>query len=50
MWTAVHAPSVTIPAFRGPNGLPVGAQLIGKRNQDRDLFAAARWVHTALKS
>jgi len=50
IWTVLHAPSVTIPAFRGPNGLPVGAQLIGKRNQDRDLFAAARWVHTALKS
>jgi amidase len=50
LWTVLHAPSVTIPAFRGPNGLPVGAQLIGKRNQDRNLFAAARWVSTTLES
>jgi amidase len=50
VWTVLHAPSVTIPAFRGANGLPVGAQLVGKRNHDRNLFAAARWVYTTLES
>jgi amidase len=48
IWTTVHAPSVTIPVFKGPNGLPVGAQIIARRNEDRRLFAAARWVHQQL--
>jgi amidase len=48
MWTATHVPSVTLPVFRGPAGLPVGAQLIARRREDRKLFAAARWVHRQL--
>ncbi|MDB5923961.1 MAG: hypothetical protein JWN13_2897 [Betaproteobacteria bacterium] len=50
IWTVVHAPSVTIPVFKGPNGLPVGAQLVAKRNDDRRLFEAARWVYRRLVS
>ena len=48
IWTLLHTPSVTIPVFKGPNGLPVGAQLVAKRNDDRRLFAAARWVYRRL--
>jgi Asp-tRNA(Asn)/Glu-tRNA(Gln) amidotransferase A subunit family amidase len=48
IWTTVHVPVMSIPAFSGPNGLPVGAQLIAKRNDDRKLFAAARWVYETL--
>jgi Asp-tRNA(Asn)/Glu-tRNA(Gln) amidotransferase A subunit family amidase len=44
----MHVPAVTLPVFKGPNGLPIGAQLVGKRNGDRALFAAARWVHRVL--
>ena len=44
IWTTMYVPAVTVPVFTGPNGLPIGAQLIGKRNQDRALFIAARWV------
>lgn len=44
IWTALHVPAVTIPVFKGPNGLPVGAQLIARRNEDRRLFAAAYWI------
>jgi Asp-tRNA(Asn)/Glu-tRNA(Gln) amidotransferase A subunit family amidase len=44
IWTCMHVPSVTLPVFKGPNGLPVGAQLVAKRSDDRRLFAAARWV------
>ncbi|MBY0269042.1 MAG: amidase [Burkholderiales bacterium] len=47
IWTSTHVPAVTLPLFKGPNGLPVGVQLIGKRNNDRRLFAAARWVQRA---
>ena len=48
MWTALHVPAVTVPAFTGPAGLPIGAQLIAKRNADRTLFSAAQWVWNAL--
>lgn len=44
IWTSTHVPCMTLPLFTGPNGLPVGAQLIAKRNNDRLLFEAARWV------
>lgn len=47
IWTSMHVPAVTLPLFEGPNGLPVGAQLIARRNDDRLLFAAARWVQRA---
>ena len=44
----MHTPSISIPVFTGPNGLPVGAQLIGKRGEDRALLAAAQWVAAQL--
>jgi Asp-tRNA(Asn)/Glu-tRNA(Gln) amidotransferase A subunit family amidase len=47
IWTSMHVPAMTLPLFRGRNGLPVGAQLIGKRNDDRRVFEAARWVQRA---
>jgi len=44
LWTSTHVPCMTLPLFSGPNGLPVGAQLITPRNHDRQLFEVARWV------
>jgi amidase len=44
IWTSTHVPCMTLPLFTGPNGLPVGAQLIAARNNDRLLFDVARWV------
>ncbi len=44
IWTSMHVPAMTLPLFTGPNGLPVGAQLIARRYNDRRLFEAARWV------
>lgn len=44
IWTSTHVPCMTLPLFTGPNGLPVGAQLIAARNNDRLLFEVARWV------
>lgn len=48
IWTTMHVPVITLPVFKGPNGLPVGAQLVAKRDDDRKLFAAARWVYRQL--
>jgi amidase len=47
-WTLMHSPTMNIPVFKGPNGLPVGAQVIAAAGADRTLFAAARWMHARL--
>jgi len=44
IWTTLHVPAVSLPVFKGPNGLPIGAQLLAKRHADRKLFACAQWV------
>ena len=44
IWTILHTPALTLPTHRGPNGLPVGIQLVARRYDDRGLFACARWV------
>jgi len=41
VWQALNLPSITLPALTGPNGLPVGLQLVGKRHRDPDLLDAA---------
>ena len=48
LWTTMHVPAITLPVFTGPHDLPVGAQLIGKRNADDALFATAQWVFQGL--
>ena len=48
-WSTMHVPSVTLPVFTGPHGLPIGAQLIGKRCEDRRMLGAARWAWRALR-
>ena len=47
-WSLMHTPSMNVPVFKGPNGLPIGAQFIGAPAADRKLFGAARWVYRAL--
>ena len=44
IWTTLHVPALSIPVFKGPAGLPIGAQLIAKRHDDRKLFACAQWA------
>jgi len=48
VWTALHAPTISLPTHRGPGGLPVGIQLVGRRYADAALLAAARWVFARL--
>lgn len=47
-WTALHMPAVSIPAFQGATGLPIGLQLVGGFRQDARLLAAAESVRAAL--
>ena len=44
-WTLLHLPCVTLPFATGPNGLPVGVQLIGSRGGDAAVLAVAKWFH-----
>ena len=42
-WTALHTPTITLPGYKGPNGLPIGIQLAGRLYEDELLLSCARW-------
>lgn len=44
IWTVCHNPSMTLPLFSGPNKLPIGVQLVTRRDTDRQLFEISRWT------
>jgi Asp-tRNA(Asn)/Glu-tRNA(Gln) amidotransferase A subunit family amidase len=44
VWTQLYMPCLTLPAGRGPDGLPVGVQLVARRHADPHLLAVASWV------
>ena len=47
-WTILHLPCVTIPAGRGPAGLPVGVQLVGRAGDDARTLRAAAFLERIL--
>ncbi len=44
MWTLLHVPCIGMPCTTGPNGLPVGVQIIGPRLGDAALLDVAALV------
>ncbi|TFH88595.1 amidase [Billgrantia azerbaijanica] len=47
LWTFCGLPTLSVPLLTGPNGLPVGVQLVAPPGQDARLLRTARWlVHT----
>jgi Asp-tRNA(Asn)/Glu-tRNA(Gln) amidotransferase A subunit family amidase len=44
LWTYCGTPAVTLPLLEGPNGLPLGVQLVGRRGDDARLLRTARWL------
>jgi amidase len=48
MWTLLGTPCVSLPAARGPAGMPVGVQLVGARGADEALLGLAAWAEGAL--
>ena len=48
LWTLMHGPCLTIPAFSGPNGLPVGIQLVGRPGADEQMLTHAAWIDRQL--
>jgi Asp-tRNA(Asn)/Glu-tRNA(Gln) amidotransferase A subunit family amidase len=49
LWTLMYGPCVTLPAYSGPNGMPVGLQLVGPEGSDGETLAWAGWVDEALR-
>jgi Asp-tRNA(Asn)/Glu-tRNA(Gln) amidotransferase A subunit family amidase len=47
-WTLLWVPCVTLPAGIGPQGLPLGVQLVAAQDQDECLLRSAHWVRNAL--
>jgi Asp-tRNA(Asn)/Glu-tRNA(Gln) amidotransferase A subunit family amidase len=48
-WTVLHCPAVSVPAFHGPRGLPLGAQVTGPFGKDGATLQCAEWVQRALQ-
>jgi Asp-tRNA(Asn)/Glu-tRNA(Gln) amidotransferase A subunit family amidase len=44
IWTLMYLPCLSLPAFTGPSGMPVGLQLVGRRDDDERLLAMGRWI------
>jgi Asp-tRNA(Asn)/Glu-tRNA(Gln) amidotransferase A subunit family amidase len=44
LWTLLGMPAISLPLMRGSNGLPMGVQLVGRRNFDARLLRTARWL------
>ena len=43
IWSLCGVPAVTIPAGKGPAGLPLGLQIVGPRSSDERVLAVALW-------
>jgi Asp-tRNA(Asn)/Glu-tRNA(Gln) amidotransferase A subunit family amidase len=50
LWTLLHVPCVTVPAGTGPQGLPLGVQVVTGFGQDAAALAWAEWVRQAAAS
>ena len=43
-WSLLGTPAVSLPLLEGPNGMPIGVQLVGRRGNDARLLRTARWL------
>ncbi len=44
LWTLCGMPALSLPLMTGSNGLPLGVQLVGRRDDDARLLRTARWL------
>ena len=44
IWTLCYTPSLNLPIFKGPQGLPFGAQIVSRRFRDYRLLDFARYL------
>jgi len=43
-WTLIGAPAISLPLLQGPDGMPIGVQLVGRKGDDARLLRTARWL------
>ena len=48
LWTQTGLPAVTIPSGRGPRGLPLGLQVVGRYREDERALQVATWCEAML--
>jgi Asp-tRNA(Asn)/Glu-tRNA(Gln) amidotransferase A subunit family amidase len=49
LWTYLGVPAVTLPLLSSEAGMPIGVQLVGRRDGDARLLRTARWVVETLR-
>ena len=47
-WSYAGFPAISLPVFDGPEGMPLGVQLVGTPGSDEDLLGWAASVEAAL--
>jgi amidase len=50
LWHIMNMPAMNIPAFTGPTGLPIGAQLVARRYEDETLLRNAGWIDKHIRA
>jgi Asp-tRNA(Asn)/Glu-tRNA(Gln) amidotransferase A subunit family amidase len=50
LWSLCGMPAINLPLMTGPAGLPLGVQLVGKRESDARLLRTARWLVRHVKN
>jgi Asp-tRNA(Asn)/Glu-tRNA(Gln) amidotransferase A subunit family amidase len=48
VWTLMRGPCLTVPAFTGPNRMPVGLQIVGPAGEDDRTIGLAGWIAARL--
>lgn len=48
IWTLTGMPTISLPLMKGPDDMPIGLQIIGRRGHDTELFRVAQWVEDKL--
>jgi Asp-tRNA(Asn)/Glu-tRNA(Gln) amidotransferase A subunit family amidase len=47
IWTTCRVPSITVPLFKGPAGLPFGLQVVARRYNDYRLLSLLKFLQTS---
>lgn len=50
LWTLCGMPALSLPLMQGGNGLPLGVQLVGRRDDDARLLRTARWLAASVRT
>ena len=50
MWSLCGMPAISLPLLQDSGGLPVGVQLVGRRNFDARLLRTARWLCNSVEA